>query len=129
MVGDISTCYKASDSVTVSEIEITCESIGAIPAMPKQNTENLSRELSKLRGDATKVWIGLSWNDIDEEWMWADGTKIENFYWSLGEPNGNGSGKGVVLKNDGQWHDSNDDSYPVICQKPASLLRKYFVKP
>ncbi|CAH1248696.1 CSMD1 [Branchiostoma lanceolatum] len=82
------TCYTISDtSVTFTEAELYCAGGGGIVVTVKdqQVQDFLIQLLSVPNKD---VWIGLTDQDVEGQFVWSDGTQLVYSNWAPGEPNG-----------------------------------------
>lgn len=66
------------------------------------------RENIKIQSTlASNTWLGLSWDDNREGWLWANGTALTFSNWASGEPIVSGANAAVFIDTSGFWHSTN----------------------
>ncbi|CAH1248684.1 CSMD1 [Branchiostoma lanceolatum] len=100
-------CYIMSDTRgTFVDAETKCAEEGGILATVKdqQVQDFLVQLLSVSNKD---VWIGLTDQDVEGQFVWADGTPLVYSNWAPGEPNGDDTTNCVHLwpLANFRWHD------------------------
>ncbi|CAH1248695.1 CSMD3 [Branchiostoma lanceolatum] len=90
-------CYIVSDTrLTFTEAEMKCAEQGGLPVTVKdqQVQDFLVQELSVANKD---VWIGLTDQDVEGQFVWTDGSPLAYSNWAPGEPNGDSTKNCVHL--------------------------------
>ncbi|CAL8239891.1 unnamed protein product [Gadus morhua 'NCC'] len=79
-------CYFASTiEKTWEDSQIYCVQQGANLIMVKNSAEmSYLNSIVELGGE---VWIGLTDNGKEGQWMWVDGTRMTTSFWAKGQPN------------------------------------------
>ena len=127
---DTDRCYIFQDrKVSQSVASSSCQDLGGHLPMPKNEAEGLF--VSTLSQEV--VWLGVSDEKMEGEWVWADGGRVEWTNWWPGGPNG-GEPDGGDSQNcafmyggasslAGQWRDYFCSSTcRFICTKQAEQL-------
>merc|ERR1712212_1337429 len=103
-----STCfYVSTDTATQADAVTACESLGAVLATISDSTEQ--DDLTSLIG-SSDTWIGLNDIDVDETFVWQDGSTASYTNWfGTGNPispaNTNVNCVKMQAAKSGQWND------------------------
>ena len=74
-------------------------------------------------------WIGATDQEVENEWKWIDGSKVELTNWHTGEPNRGTSENCLSIIMD-RWHDASClSSYFYICERKHTTNRACTIVP
>jgi len=117
-------CYKyISTDMTWAEAELQCLSEGAnlvsIHSLAEQEfVKSLIKNFDHIEGF---TWIGLSDIHYKGRYMWSDGSRVDTFFWTTGEPNNANGNENCVHINNGGWNDIRCSYYyPSVCATRSS---------
>ncbi|CAH1248686.1 CSMD3 [Branchiostoma lanceolatum] len=81
-------CFIVSDTpTTFTEAEMKCaEGGGTVINVKEQHTQDFLVQLLSVSNK--DVWIGLTDQDVEGQFVWTDGTPLVYSNWAPGEPNG-----------------------------------------
>ncbi|XP_034716633.1 CD209 antigen-like isoform X2 [Etheostoma cragini] len=88
-----------------------CQSKGADLAIIKSQAER--RFINGLYSSDKEVWIGLTDEGVEGQWVWVDGTPLTTAYWDKGQPNSYKGGNQDCVEfwhratGYGDWNDEN----------------------
>ena len=116
------TCYLAVPEQVLSwkDAEAQCQETDSHLAIIRNVEQN---DIVKNMFQNMQIWIGLTDQQTEGTWMYADGSPLAQFNkWKEGAPNGGeGENCAVMLPNqdNGVWDDKNCTSKaPFVCTKP-----------
>ncbi|XP_066268161.1 C-type lectin-like [Branchiostoma lanceolatum] len=115
-------CYIASDTrATFAEAEMKCaEDGGTLATVKGQQVQDFLIQL--LSVSSKDVWIGLTDQDVEGQFVWTDGTPLVYSNWSPGEPNGDDNTNCVHL-----WPLSNFRWDDMPCGRSNYFICQYNV--
>lgn len=110
MENDSSRYYLSDSSMTWTEGRTACESNGGHLVTIASELENQS--IADVVG-ASKVWIGMTDEAQEGQWVWVTDEPVIYENWNPGEPNDNGGEDyaliyGSLHSNNGHWNDNSD---------------------
>ena len=96
----------------------TCEDDGAYLVVIGDQAEN--DHVRSLSGNGN-LWIGLSDQDDEDTFVWANGVELDEdndfASWNNGEPNNQGEEDCVEMRGNGSWNDSScGDRREFVCE-------------
>ncbi|GFO31145.1 metalloendopeptidase [Plakobranchus ocellatus] len=117
-------CYKKFNTKkTFPEAKADCEAQKGIVATAKNKQEQDIVNSVRNSGD---IWLGMSDEITEKDWIWIDGDLVLWFNWNKWEPNDYGkSGEDcAMMKGNSQWNDMHctKRQYPYVCKVPLSVF-------
>ncbi|KAA8595364.1 hypothetical protein FQN60_012499 [Etheostoma spectabile] len=103
--------YTSTGSKNWTRSREYCQSKGADLAIIKSQAER--RFINGLYTSDKEVWIGLTDEGVEGQWVWVDGTPLTTAYWDKGQPNSYKGGNQDCVEfwhratGDGDWNDEN----------------------
>ena len=88
---------------------------GNLTSITSANENSLVLKTSK-----EDAWIGLNDRDVENTFVWIDGTNNTYTNWENDEPDSNRNC--IIIKSDGTWKDKDcGESYPYVCKYELTL--------
>lgn len=119
-------CFKVFDNFKWASARRYCRDLGADLASIHSKSE-LNDLQSKIRESGDMYWIGLNDREIEENWVWSDGTPVDYTPWMDNRIlNLNANEHCVVFRqSDGSFDDwSCSNLLPFICKMPKGVKMK-----
>uniref|UniRef100_A0A3B4TZM4 C-type lectin domain-containing protein n=1 Tax=Seriola dumerili TaxID=41447 RepID=A0A3B4TZM4_SERDU len=89
-----------------------------------------NRLIEKMDNTEDKFWIGLTDSEVEGEWLWVDGSRLNTSlsFWFAQEPDNwtqeNPDGEDCARMGEGMWWDKScKASQKSICEKQAEMGR------
>ncbi|XP_046571008.1 hepatic lectin-like [Haliotis rubra] len=119
-------CYKLDKTrVTWNLAATTCETDkGHLIRVDNADKNEFLTTLAETKG--TNIWMDGSDEQQDGIWVWSNGSKINQYFWDIGEPAvGNTIQNCLMIRSFGEvnrrWHDAKCTvRLGFVCQLPMS---------
>lgn len=120
-------CYKAFTSPeTWNDAKAICISLGAQLVKIESAEENDFLTKTFLEATSGTYWIGLSDQVTEGEWIWTDGSLLENYNnWGRNNPNNKNDNQdcGHILSQGHTFHDFHDGEWNDLrCSRTLGYL-------
>ena len=104
-ISDEGRCYSYFNSSVLNwqDARDMCIALGGDLATITSLEENTI--LSNIEPGSTNCWIGLNDIDVDNTFVWADGTESTYRQWFLGQPDNHQSNEDCVEISGEEWND------------------------